>query len=180
MIAHDKHFLKECHNMNGLCWIRWPCQLGTNKSRFVSTLINLCDASPLWYFLPQTDGLRALQLPAKRWRPQICDCTCYTKWVLFLICLIFVDIFHGVESFDNFESLATSIFIGKCKYFVPMQLLPCELVTAISHFISFNWKCDQRKREPFVLTPRGGNQTGERKSKTPITSFQSKPEQIWS
>ena len=100
--------------------------------------------------------------------------------VLFLICLILVDIFHGVESFDNFESLATSIFIGKCKYFVPMQLLPCELVTAISRFISFNWKCDQRKREPFVLTPRGGNQTGERKSKTPITSFQPNPEQIWS
>ena len=59
-----------------------PCRVGKNKSPFVSPLTDLCGASPLWYFLPQTDGLRALQLPAKRWRPQICDCPCYTKWAL--------------------------------------------------------------------------------------------------
>ena len=35
-----------------------------------------------------------------------------------------LNLFHGLKSFDDFGSFTTSIFIGKCKYFVLMQLFP--------------------------------------------------------
>ena len=148
-------------------------------------LTDLCDASPLWYFLPQTDGLRALQLPAKRWRPQICDCACYTKWALFYSWFAWF-----LLTFSMGLKVLTILKVWPLQYLLESANILCRCNFSLVnlsrpyHVLFLSTGSVIKEKENLLYWPlvveTKANQTGERKSKTPITSFQSKPEQIWS